>query len=149
MSALVQTKARLQFAVVAGLLLAASMVHAAVPVIPILIQHAVFARASLKPQLHAPKPLSLALPDEIVRETRAAAHAQLFPKELAVAPDENGMFFGPTFFDPTHAAQVRSMVVSMPDPAKKILTAPVGPWAMSAQSIGNSWSAGPAMYARF
>jgi hypothetical protein len=103
----------------------------------------------LTPKLHAPQPLSLALPDDIVRETRAAAHAQLLPNELEVAPEENGMFFGPTFFDPTHAAQVRNMVVSMPSQAKKILTAPVGPWAMSGQSLGNSVSAGPAMYARF
>jgi hypothetical protein len=145
----VQQRASLQVAVVAGLLAAAGTVHAGGPAMPILIRHAVFARASLKPELRAPKPLSLALPDDIVRETRVSAHAQLLPNQIEVEPDENGIFFGPQFFDPTRAARLRGMVTSMPERAKKILTAPVGPWAMSAQSIGNSWSAGPALYARF
>ncbi len=130
-------------------MLIATSVAQAAPVLPVLIKQAVFARASLKAQLHVRKAVTLALPDDVVRETCAAAQAQRLLTEDTVAPDEGGMFFGPNFIDPTHAAQVRSMVKTMPDRAKKLLTAPIGPWAMSGQSLGNSVSAGPAMYARF
>jgi hypothetical protein len=140
----------LHVAAIASVLVAASIAQAA-PVLPVLIKQAVFARSSLKAApLHTRKTLSLALPNDIVTETHVPAQVELLPNEAEAAPNETGMFFGPNFIDPTHATQVRAMVKTMPDRAKKILSAPVGPWAMSGLSvIGNGWSAGPALYAHF
>jgi hypothetical protein len=144
-----QRKIAFTVAVAASVCAAAGTASAGVPTLAILIQHAVFARSSLKsPKLHASS-LSLTLPDDIAREVSQKTNARLLPTETEAEPDETGMFFGPQFIDPSHAGKIRGMVKTMPEPAKKILTAPVGPWAMSAQPIGNSWSAGPSMYARF
>jgi hypothetical protein len=131
----------------AALLVAsAGAAEAGTPTIPVLIQNALYAKS------HAPakKTIELSLPRQMVRAAREASKPALLPTTTAPAPSVNGLFFGPSFFDGQQATAVRNMVSTMPKAAKKLLTGPVGPWAMSgAAAIGNSWSAGPAMYARF
>lgn len=131
-------------AVTAGLIATtAGTASAHVPVIPILIQKAV--TTTLAPSLR--RPLILALPADLVPTLE---HHRILPTHAAAdEDDESGMFFGPVFIRPDHAGSIRKMTKSMPDPLKKLVLGSVGPWAMSGQPLGNSVSAGPAIYARF
>jgi len=86
-------------------------------------------------------PIARFLPSNVAPGASLSTHA---PAE----PDAT-VYVGPMVFRGAQARGMHHALKALPAHVRKSLSGRVGPWGMTAQSIGNSWSAGAGLYARF